>query len=232
MIKQMAIAKRRPDMTHREYLEYIEHVHGVLSRKYNPGTLVKYVQNHIYDSAFGYRPDKAYQINAGYDSITELYFEDFPSMGMCFGDPNIIKYIASDGENFAEESLTIPLVVQEHEVEVSNPQENGMKVVYYIKKQDGIDIETYHKLWDEANAEILPEMQGVYRYIKNIPVAMGNSEHFHNDGSTNYEGCASVWVDSMESFRKYQRAMEAKSEGFFSPTHSFFVCCDEVYIIR
>ena len=234
MIKQMAIAKRKPDMTRNEYFHYIEHVHGVLSRKYNPGTLVKYTQNHIYDGAYGYTPDKTFKINMGYDSITELYFEDLPAMGQCFSDPDIIKYIAADGENFCDESVTVLMIVQEEEAEIEKRREGGIKVVYYLKKEEGIADDIFYRKWDQANEEILPGISGICRYIKNLPMAgvQDNSEHFHNEAKIKYEGSASIWVDQIETFRLYQREMEKRCKGFFNPSYSFFVCCDEVYIVR
>ena len=52
MIKMMAAICRKPGMTHAEYLAYVQHVHGAISTE-QPLTLRRYVQNHVFDAAFG-----------------------------------------------------------------------------------------------------------------------------------------------------------------------------------
>ncbi len=233
MIKQMAIVKRKSDMTHREYLDYIEHVHGVLARKYNNGTLLKYTQNHIYDGAYGFQQGKNNTMTTDYDSITELYFENHETMARNLQDPDTVKHIASDGVNFADEQYTIPLIVEEKEITVNGSQKKGMKVIYYLKKVDGISYSEYWMRLDNANSEILPNIPGIVRYIKNIPIGGGRSEHFHNTGDFSYEGVLSLWVNDIATFREYQRRLERASEKspFFDPSYSFFVFCNEVCII-
>lgn len=232
MIKQMAIVKKKPGMTDSEYYTYIEHVHGSMSRKYNPGTLIKYTQNHVFDSIYGRKTDKTFVIPTGYTSVTELYFDDLAGMGACFSDPNIVKYIAQDGQYFADESMTITSVVEEKEVAVPNPRANGIKVIYSFKKAAGISDEEFLKKLDEYNEAIIPTIPGICRYVQNVPLGIaGNTSHFKNANDFVFEGSVAIWVEFLDDFRKYQEALEARADGFFDPSASFCLCVNEKYII-
>jgi ABC-type microcin C transport system permease subunit YejB len=48
MIKMLAAVRRKPGMTHAEFLEYIEHQHGNIARA-KPLSVKRYVQNHVID---------------------------------------------------------------------------------------------------------------------------------------------------------------------------------------
>jgi hypothetical protein len=52
MLKVLATVRRRPGMTEAEYRSYLQDVHGGLV-KANPLGVARYVQNHVFDSAFG-----------------------------------------------------------------------------------------------------------------------------------------------------------------------------------
>lgn len=230
MIKMLGLGRRRPDMTLQEHFAYREHVHGGLARKYR-GTIQKYVQGRVYDSAFGYQPDGTYKMEPIVDCVTELYYENFATMAENFQDPNVAKYVAGDGAKMCDEKFTITMVVEEQPV--IDKGEGGFKILFWLKKPSDMEIEEFYQEIDNANAEILPSIPGIIRYIKNVPTGAFKTNHFNNDGSTTYEFAASIWVDSMDTFRDYHKQMVERTEKqlFFDPSYSFFICVDEVYII-
>ncbi|WP_181807933.1 EthD domain-containing protein [Streptomyces shenzhenensis] len=98
MIKLVAAVRRRPGMTHAEYAEYIEKVHGGIAVA-NKLTVRKYVQNHVLDGACGALGDVGYQVTLPRDSMTELYFDDLESMVQTFADPYAREVVGPDAAN-------------------------------------------------------------------------------------------------------------------------------------
>lgn len=117
MIKMVAAVRRKPGMTHAECLNYVEHVHGEIS-KVKPLGLKKYTQNHVFDSAFGAESDVAYTQVFHRDSVTELYFESFHDLIRTFTDPYTQEKVGPDSLNFADPTMAAQLMT---ETEVAVP---------------------------------------------------------------------------------------------------------------
>ena len=113
MTKLMAALRRKPGMTQEEYFSYIRNVHGALS-KAQPLTVRRYVQNHVFDSAFGAATDPAYQIVFHRDSVTELWFDSFESMGETFAHPYTREKIGPNGVNFSDLSTALAVLGLPH----------------------------------------------------------------------------------------------------------------------
>jgi hypothetical protein len=128
MIKMIATACRRPGMTHAEYLAYIQHVHGAISNE-NPVTLRRYVQNHVFDSAFGTTAQSAHSLVVSRDSVTELYWDSPQEMGATFQHEHVRTKVGPDGPNFADTGVMLSMVAHEVEQSVLRPgRGSGAKV--------------------------------------------------------------------------------------------------------
>jgi len=73
MIKMIDTICRRPGMTHAESVAYVQHVHGAIAAE-QPAGLNRYVQNHVFDAAFGAAGDRTHALVPARDSVTELYW--------------------------------------------------------------------------------------------------------------------------------------------------------------
>ena len=88
MIKMMAAICRKPGMTHAEYLAYGQHVHGAISNE-NPVTLRRYVQNHVFDAAFGSSAEPVHAQTVARDSVTELWWDSPQDMAANFAHEHV-----------------------------------------------------------------------------------------------------------------------------------------------
>lgn len=100
MIKMLATLCRKPGMTHAEYLAYIQHVHGAIATE-NPVTLARYVQNHVFDAAFGTNNERTHSQVVARDSVTELYWDDPAAMGASFQHEHVRTKVGPDGPTSA-----------------------------------------------------------------------------------------------------------------------------------
>lgn len=242
MIKQLAVATRRPDMTHEEYVDYLKHIHGYKITCANPLTVCEYIQNYVYDAAYGTKNDVfegGYKIVYGRDSIIELYFEDPEAMAKTFNDPYVHNVIGPDGPNFSDLGKSLSFLVTEKEVEVSNASPGGIKIFYFIKKNASLSSEEFDRLWFESHDEIVTSHEVVRnqlrRFINNVQISVGESVYFGSTETITYDGVATMWFDTTAAFRMYQSelALIAQRKGdFINQSATFFLYTDPLTIFK
>jgi uncharacterized protein (TIGR02118 family) len=94
MIKSIAVAHRKPGMTHEEFIKYWHEEHASLVKKIWPG-LRKYVQNEIIVPA-GQKREA--------DGIVEMTYDNLEAMkkAMAWVQTDAGKPIRDDAENFTD----------------------------------------------------------------------------------------------------------------------------------
>ena len=94
MIKTIAVAHRKADMTHEEFIKYWHEEHAPLVKKIWPG-LRKYVQNEIIVAAGQKR---------GADGIVEMWYDNLDAMkkAMAWVQTDAGKPIRDDAEKFTD----------------------------------------------------------------------------------------------------------------------------------
>ncbi len=242
MIKMMAAICRKPGMTHAEYLAYIQHVHGALAVE-KPVTLQRYVQNHVFDSAFGTAAEASHSMVVARDSVTELYWDSPQDMQTTNQHEHIRTKMGPDGANFSDRPSALSLVATEVEQAVPRPgRGSGAKTLHFIRAAEGLALPEFFERWAKAHAlalerapdaaaavrrcthsHLLPEFNPTLKYF-------GGLEVF-------YEGVASLWFDStatVGAFRAYERALieinANPKTAFYRPAQSFFLYATEVLI--
>ncbi len=139
MIKMMASICRRPGMTHAEYLSYIQHVHGAISNESPDKLLRRYVQNHVFDAAFGTAAEATHSQVVSRDSVTELYWDSPQEMGASFQHEYTRTKIGPDGVNFSDLPVALSLVAVEAEQPVPQPgRHTGAKVLHFVRAAEGL----------------------------------------------------------------------------------------------
>ena len=234
MIKIMAAIRRKPGMTHAEYLRYIYEVHGVIARANTLG-LDRYVQNHIFDGAFG---KAAYARWFQRDSITELYFSSFERLVETFNHPYTRDVIGPDGAKFSDLASAMSLLTTEQVFQNPSRSGNTVKVLHFLKAREA---KTFAAQWQQAHAAALravPEFEGkLHGHIRSIsqqPAGGGSGggpDYFGGGDMPKFDGVASFWFageQDLEAFRRYETALG--EQGFFDPDISFFVYAREVEI--
>jgi hypothetical protein len=243
MIKMLAAICRKPGMTHAEYVAYVQHVHGAISKE-NPVNLVRYVQNHVFDAAFGSSAQAAHTMTVARDSVTELWWHSPKDMGDNFAHEHVRTKVGPDAANFGDVSRTLSLVAVEAEQPVPNPgRATGAKVLHYLRMASGLALPEFFDRWATAHERALAAAPlaaaAIRRCVHNRQVSDFNAmlAYFGAKDAPIYEGVANLWFDdtaSVGAFRAYERALLAinaePGATFYDPAQSFFLYATEVPI--
>ena len=243
MIKMMAAACRRPGMTHAEYIDYIHRVHAAIARE-NPVTLQRYVQNHVFDGAFGTQAEATHRMVVSRDSVTELYWPSFEAMGQTFAHPYTQQKVGPDGANFADLRVSLSLVAEELECPVPQPGAGSVKVLHFLRMAPGLSLAQFFERWASAHTQVLAQEPAVAtalrRCVHSRQLTQGNAmlAHFGAEETQPYEGVASLWFDEVASlglFRRYESALlrlnAVSDQAFYAPAASFFLYAHEVDVL-
>jgi len=242
MIKMIAAVSRRAGMTHAECVAYHQQVHGAIARE-QPVTLRRYVQNHVFDAAYGTREDGAGQQVAARDSVTELYWDDFPGMGATFAHSYTQQKVGPDGPNFGDITTTANLVAQEVELPVPHPGLGGAKVMHFLRGAPGLALDVFVERWALAHQRALAEApaaaSAMRRAAQNRQVPEGNALlKYFGSSEAPFEGVGCLWFDdasTIGAFRAYEAALlrinAQAHQAFYLPAKSFFVYAREVLIL-
>lgn len=244
MIKMIAAVCRKPGMTHAEYLAYVQHVHGLLATE-QPAGLRRYVQNHVFDAAFGSADQQSHSMVVSRDSVTELYWDSPQDMAATFQHEHVRTKVGPDGANFSDLPVALSLVATESEQAVKRPGRGaGAKVLHFIRAAEGLSLPEFFERWSQAHAlalERAPEAaSAIQRCVHNRQLPDFNSMLAYFGGlDVVYEGVASLWFDNpatVGAFRAYESALMAinanASTAFYRPAQSFFLYATEVPIYQ
>ncbi len=242
MIKMMAAICRKPGMTHAEYLAYIQHVHGAIATQ-NPVTLRRYVQNHVFDSAFGTAAEASHSMVVSRDSVTELYWDSPQDMQTTNQHEHVRTKAGPDGANFSDRPVALSLIATEVEQSVAQPGNGrGAKTLHFVRAAEGLALPEFFERWAKAHAlalerapeaaaavrrcvhsRLLPDFNPVLKYFGGLDVV--------------YEGVASLWFDNVATvgaFRAYERVLleinANPKTAFYRPAQSFFLYATEALI--
>ncbi len=243
MIKMMATICRKPGMTHAEYLAYIQHVHGGISNASPQKLLRRYVQNHVFDGAFGTAAEASHAQAVARDSVTELYWDNAQDMGATFQHDYTRTKIGPDGANFSDQGSALSLVAVEAEQPVPQPGRGaGAKVLHHVRAAEGLALPEFFQRWAGAHAlalERAPQAAAAVRrcvHSRQLPEFNQMLSYF-GGADLVYEGVGSLWFDNASTigaFRAYERALlEINADpktAFYRPAQSFFLYATEVLI--
>lgn len=240
MIKLVGAIRRRPDMTHSEYAAYLRDVHGALSVTEN-GTVRKYIQNHVFDSAYGATGDNGYQVMLPRDSVTELCFDDREAMMRNLADPYSREVVMADGANFNDFTSALSLLVEEKEHEAPDAGSEAVKVLLFLKAAEGVAPQEFQERWRKAHDEVVADAAGPAKALRghewNTAVSVdGLGDLFGASKQPSYEAYSALWfdeADALPAFRAYREALTdaAEKQGpFHQPSLSFFLLSREIVI--
>ncbi|WP_210640513.1 MULTISPECIES: EthD domain-containing protein [unclassified Pseudomonas] len=240
MIKMLAAVRRKPGMTHAEFLDYIEHQHGKIARA-KPLGVKRYVQNHVIDSAFGVDADMTYATGFHRDSITELFFDDMSGLIQTFSDPYTQQTVGPDAKNFADLANQAAQLMDEVETSSTGTTPLQWKAMIFLKKNPAVNLDSFFTAWDVAHDAIAnqyPNFQNVLRrHVRSRYLPEGDRvTSYFGPNIAVYEGASSMWFEheaDFSIFRQYQRALfqQLSDEGVALASESFFVYVKEVVIM-
>lgn len=236
-IKMIAAARRRPGMTHGEFIAYIRDVHGALSRA-QPNGLARYVQNHVFDGAFGADGDARYEGVFHRDSVTELYFASFEDLERCFSADYTRTVIAPDGANFAELPSNLSFLAAE--TVIDEPREGNAKILLFLHPAPEADAGASSAAWREAHKTALLKaplfakaLHGLSISARLDPPVGAERRAAHFGGATEAPPALMISYRVSESdlplFRPYRQALFANAA--FDPHRSFFLFAQPLEIL-
>ncbi|MHC8308699.1 EthD domain-containing protein [Pseudomonas sp. GT1P32] len=241
MIKILAAVRRKPGMTHAEFLEYIEHQHGKIAQA-KPLGVKRYVQNHVIDSAFGVDSDTSYTQTFHRDSITELFFDDMSGLIHTFSNPYTQQTTGPDARNFADLSKQAAQLMDDAEIFNAGAAPLKWKAMIFLKKNPTLNLDTFFTAWDlahDAIASQYPHFQNALRrYVRSRYLPEGDRvTSYFGANIAVYEGASSMWFEyeaDLFSFREYQRSLfqQLSDDGIALSSESFFVYVKEVVILN
>ncbi|RLL95794.1 hypothetical protein CFD26_105404 [Aspergillus turcosus] len=127
-VKQVSCTRRKPHLMHQEFLDYHFQKHGALADEPDEPDLkpTRYTQTHIFDAAFGARPNGPTNANhpwVGRDDVTELFYRDATHLQVCMTSQFVAEQVGPDAVFFADFETAISLMAHEKLLEVPVPEE-------------------------------------------------------------------------------------------------------------
>jgi hypothetical protein len=155
MIKMMILSRRRPGMTHAEFLSYNVEKHGVMVRAH-PVAIRRYLQHDIFDGAFGRIGDGDCDVTVGRDNVTELYFDDMAGLVSLRTDPETRKSL-NDGANYADATTAVVMIANEVEVAVKNAGGGRLKIFHFLRQKGETAAADFRQVWQSAHEQALEQ---------------------------------------------------------------------------
>lgn len=247
MIKMMILSRRRPGMTHAEFLTYNVDKHGVMVRAH-PVAIRRYLQHDIFDGAFGRLGETNCDLTVGRDNVTELYFDDMAGLVSLRTDPETRRSL-NDGANYADATTAVVMIANEVEIPVENAGGGRLKIFHFLRKKDEIEAHNFRRVWQAAHDEALRRsgtIGEVRRVVWSEPApqeAPAASETKSADSTTIdgamaapqlCHGYSTIWYDreltGPDHFRAYVDEFMAATAGLIDHAGSFFLLAREQLI--
>jgi hypothetical protein len=241
-MKTVAVLRRRPGMTHAEYSDYIREVHAALAIEHSGEHVHRYLQNHVFDSAYGATGDVGYQVPFPRDSVTELYMSGTGS-SRALRDPNSPNPVGDDGVNFSDMPVALSVLVSGTSLPVPQPGKAPVKVLHFLKAADGLAQDEFQRRWREATEELLADPAGPARHLRAfqwntaVPTPPEVTAYFGGAGQPSYDAYSALWLEeegAVAAFREYEAAIEALAEkhgAAHQKSLSFVLLTREIVII-
>nr|WP_176392366.1 EthD domain-containing protein [Sphingomonas sp. CDS-1] len=242
----MILSRRRPGMTHAEFLAYNVEKHGVMVRTH-PVAIRRYLQHDIYDGAFGKTGDTGCDVTVGRDNVTELYFDDMAGLVSLRTDPETRRSL-NDGANYADATTAVVMIANEIEIPVQHAGSGRLKIFHFLRKNDGVAPQSFRQVWQSAHDAAL-ERSGTVGQIRRViwsepaPQEPAKGKDKPAESTTIdsamaapqlCHGYSTIWYDreltGPDHFRAYVDQFTALTEGSIDHAGSFFLLAREQLI--
>ncbi|KAF3398548.1 hypothetical protein F1880_005729 [Penicillium rolfsii] len=225
-IKNIVGIRRRPNMTRKEFYDHHFRVHGYLSDAPQDKNIKphKYMQTHVFDSAFGNSPEgpNANHSWVGRDDVTELFFRDLAHLGSSSSSPYLALKIAPDGPKFAESGSPTAILAPEKRVSLkidivapAIPEGKRTVAILFVSFADKsmIDSEQAEKVLSPKLVDALQTHppKDAWGLIVNVDIDLG------------FDMMAFFDCSSVTSIREAQNTFYRDTAEYVSPNNSFIL---------
>jgi uncharacterized protein (TIGR02118 family) len=193
MIVRMGLLRKNPGLSATQFRAHWQEVHGPLAAKL-PG-LRRYHQNHVVD-----RQQRGIAYARGshdFDGISELWFDDLPSMQRAFSG-ELVPELAADEEAFIGD-LKLVTAIQQRVV----PVREGARLIKRmstLKRRPDVSPEKFQHEWFQVHSVLVKRLPEVKGYTQNLIFDRGHGRN----RPARYEelpidGIVELWFSDVES---------------------------------
>ena len=161
MIVRMGLLQKKPGLSAAEFRAHWRDVHGSLAAKL-PG-LRRYHQNHVVD-----RQQRGITYARGsydFDGISELWFDDLPSMQRAFSS-ELVPELAADEATFIGD-LKLVTAIQQPVVPVPKGA-RLIKRMSTLKRRSDVSPEKFQHEWFQVHSVLVKRLPEVKGYTQNL----------------------------------------------------------------
>ena len=227
MVVRLGFLARRDGLGVAEFRSHWRDVHAAIAARLPH--LRGYHQNHIVD-----RRQRAinYQRSGwDFDGVSELWFDDLPSMHAAFASP-VVEELAADEKAFIGDVKLVSAI--QHEVVPVSRGEPLIKRMSTLRRKAGVSAEVFMREWFEVHSVLVRRLPQVRGYRQNLVFdrSLGRArpasyEEFPIDG------VVELWFRDAESLEQAfgspaGRTLMTHAEEFIGEISTFLVDCQEV----
>ena len=227
MIARMGLLQKKPDLSDAKFRAHWRDVHGPLAAKL-PG-LRRYHQNHVVD-----REQRGIVYARGshdFDGISELWFDDLPSMQRAFSS-DLVEEVAADEASFIGD-LKLVTAIQQQVVAVPKGA-RLIKRMSPLKRRPDVSLETFQHEWFQVHSVLVKRLPEVKGYTQNLVFdrAHGRGKPASYD-ELPIDGIVELWFSDRESLdagfnSPAGKTLMTHAEEFIAEISTFLVETHEV----
>jgi len=227
MIVRMGLLQKKPDLAPADFRAHWSHVHGPLAAKL-PG-LRRYHQNHVVD-----RQQRGITYARGsqdFDGISELWFDDFPSMQRAFLSEAVGALAADEAALIGD--LKLVTAIQQQVI----PVPKGMRLIKRmstLKRRPDVSPEEFQREWFNVHSVLVKRLPEVKGYTQNL---IFDRSHGRGQPALYEElpidGIVELWFSDLESLEAgfgsdASKTLMTHAEEFIAEISTFLVEVHEV----
>jgi hypothetical protein len=226
MSKLNICAARRPGMTHAAYSRYARDNHARLVLGTEPVArhLSRYVQQHVFDAAYG-----ALTSPVRFDSVSHITAQTLEDHAAVQRSEAYRTVIAPDEPRFADGATAQFSMTIERPLTLPVRGASPHRLLHYGKRREGTSAEALQAAWSDAHADVLATTPNVLRSVRR---AVLNHVLPHDpSAATPFDAMGELgFLDRSDvpALCDYVAMMETRLQAHLDVERSYFLLCDAV----
>jgi uncharacterized protein (TIGR02118 family) len=227
MVVRMGLLQKKPGLSDAEFRAHWRDLHGPLAAKLP--SLRRYHQNHVVD-----REQRGIVYARGshdFDGISELWFDDLPSMQLAFSS-DLVEEVAADEASFIGD-LKLITAIQQQVVPVPKGA-RLIKRMSTLKRRPDVSLEKFQHEWFQVHSVLVKRLPEVKGYTQNLIFdrAHGRGKPASYD-ELPIDGIVELWFSDRESLdagfnSSAGKTLMTHAEEFIAEISTFLVETHEV----
>jgi len=223
----MGLLQKKPNLSAAEFAAHWRDVHGSLAAKL-PG-LRRYHQNHVVD-----RQQRGITYARGsqdFDGISELWFDDLPSMQCAFSG-DLVQELAADEASFIDDLKLVTAI--QHRVIPVPKGERLIKRMSTLKRRPDVSSEEFQLEWFQVHSVLVKRLPQVKGYTQNLVFDRGHGRGRPAAYSElPIDGIVELWFNDLKSLEagfssKAGKTLMTHASEFIAEISTFLVETHEV----